>query len=389
MVAGAAAVTRVSVTLPDPSASPAPSEDKPSHWANDEGTLFHNPWPSFRQTNLTDLATMMYQVNIRAPPEPISTTAATIPIHTPDFSYSSSGSGGKSIPADQIKATWLGHACFLLELPSTTPGRRGIRLLLDPVFSDRCSPSAWVGPKRFTKVPCQVEDLPEIDAVVSQEMSDCEVDAQSGVDLDIPTLTRLLAHQKSFTPHLFMPLNTLYALPSNLQQAYKTTQLDWWGSAELQVEGVGRARLSALPSQHFTARGIFDRNKALWASWSVEELLDGDDNADVTDSAEKKVVGGKVGAKIWFGGDTGYCSVKDGQHSVDLQAPVCPAFKEIGEKYGGFDLGLIPIGAYDPRGFMSPIHNGPMDAVRMFKDTVSCPSSTISLSFIRGDGEER
>jgi N-acyl-phosphatidylethanolamine-hydrolysing phospholipase D len=131
--------------------------------------------------NLTDLATMMYQVNIRAPPEPISTTAATIPIHTPDFSHSSSGFGGKSIPADQIKATWLGHACFLLELPSTTPGRRGIRLLLDPVFSDRCSPSAWVGPKRFTKVPCQVEDLPEIDAVVSQEMSDCEIDAQPGV----------------------------------------------------------------------------------------------------------------------------------------------------------------------------------------------------------------
>ncbi|KAJ9095263.1 hypothetical protein QFC21_005629 [Naganishia friedmannii] len=323
----AAAAARVSVTLPE-SVSSGPAADKPSHWANDDGTLFVNPWTSFRQTSLSDLATMMYQVNIRAPPEPISTTAASIPVHTPDFTYSSSSSG-KSIPAEQIKATWLGHACFLLELPSTTPGQRGVRLLLDPVFSDRCSPSAWVGPKRFTKVPCQVEDLPEIDCVV---ISHNHYD-----HLDIPTLTRLLAHQNASPPHLFMPLNTLYALPSALQQGYNTTQLDWWSSAELAVEGIGRARLSALPSQHFTARGVFDRNKALWASWSVEQLLDGDKDTQGLDTKQ-------VGAKVWFGGDTGYCSVKDGQHSVDPQAPVCPAFKEIGEKFGGFDLGLIPIG---------------------------------------------
>lgn len=113
-------------------------------------------------------------------------------------------------------------------------------------------------------------------------------------DLDVPTLTRLLAHQKSFTPHLFMPLNTAYALPAALQQAYDTTQLDWWSSADLTVEGIGKARLSALPSQHFTARGVFDRNKALWASWGVEQLLDGEDSGK-----------GKVGAKVWFGGDTG------------------------------------------------------------------------------------
>ncbi|KAJ9112690.1 hypothetical protein QFC22_006192 [Naganishia vaughanmartiniae] len=385
MVAAAAA-TRISVTLPEPT-SPAPSTDKPSHWANDDGTLFHNPWPSFRQTSLSDLATMMYQVNIRAPPEPISTTAASIPVHKPDFTYSSSSSGSsKPIPAKQIKATWLGHACFLLELPATTPGKRGIRILLDPVFSDRCSPSAWVGPKRFTKVPCEVEDLPEIDAVIiSHNHYDRKpsssfplsslLNPSLVVDLDIPTLTRLLAHQKSSPPHLFMPLNTLYALPQTLKDGYETTQLDWWSSADLHVHGVGKARMTALPSQHFTARGVFDRNKALWASWSVEQMLDGDEDSQ---GAEKKAAGGKIGAKIWFGGDTGYCSVKDGQHSVDSQAPVCPAFKQIGEKYGGFDLGLIPIGAYDPRGFMSPIHNGPTDAVRMFKDTVRSTPSTLS-----------
>lgn len=90
-----------------------------------------------------------------------------------------------------------------------------------------------------------------------------------------------------------MPLNTLYALPASLQRAYSTTQLDWWSSASLTVDGIGSARLTALPSQHFTARGVFDRNKALWASWGVEELLEE----------------GKSGAKVWFGGDTGEFSM--------------------------------------------------------------------------------
>lgn len=65
-----------------------------------------------------------------------------------------------------VKVTFLGHACFLLEYPSEEPGKRGVRVLLDPVFSERCSPSKWVGPLRYTKAPCTVQELPEIDAVV-------------------------------------------------------------------------------------------------------------------------------------------------------------------------------------------------------------------------------
>lgn len=104
---------------------------------------------------------MIYQVQLKGMPEPLSTAAERIPVHTPDFSLAS------KLPAAQIKATWLGHACFLLELPSVHEGQRGMRVLLDPVFSERCSPNAWVGPKRFTKVCCEVEELPEVDAIVS------------------------------------------------------------------------------------------------------------------------------------------------------------------------------------------------------------------------------
>ena len=76
--------------------------------------------------------------------------------------------------------------------------------------------------------------------------------------------------------------------------------------------------------------------------------------------------------QVWFGGDTGYCSVEDETHDIDPSRPYCPAFKEIGERLGPFTLGLIPIGAYSPRHFMSPVHNAPIDAVRMFQDTVGC-----------------
>ena len=80
--------------------------------------------------------------------------------------------------------------------------------------------------------------------------------------------------------------------------------------------------VTCTPAQHFTGRGLFDRFKSLWSSWAVE---------DVT-----------TGRKAWFGGDTGYRTVLNGEDEDSL--PVCPEFKRIGEVFGGFDLALIPIG---------------------------------------------
>jgi N-acyl-phosphatidylethanolamine-hydrolysing phospholipase D len=113
------------------------------------------------------------------------------------------------------------------------------------------------------------------------------------------------------------------------------------------------ARISCLPCQHTSARTPFDRNVTLWASWAVSS-------------------GGK---SVWFGGDTGYRAVPDLPKETDdygpdyAYLPRCTAFKQIGDLRGPFDLGLIPIGAYDPRFIMSSMHANPFDSVEIFADT--------------------
>lgn len=149
-----------------------------------------------------------------------------------------------------------------------------------------------------------------------------------------------------------------------------TVELDWWQDIDLTLapstgeKGIAtttsspskaeiKARISCLPCQHTSSRTPFDRNETLWASWAVS-------------SGDKSV---------WFGGDTGYRAVPElpkdtddyGPDYVDL--PRCPAFKQIGDLRGPFDLGLIPIGAYDPRFIMSSMHANPFDSVEIFTDT--------------------
>lgn len=113
------------------------------------------------------------------------------------------------------------------------------------------------------------------------------------------------------------------------------------------------SRISCLPCQHISSRSVHDRAATLWSSWSVSS-------------------GGK---SVYFGGDTGYRSVpkesegKDDWAEEYANLPHCPAFKDIGDLKGPFDLGLIPIGAYMPRWIMSPMHADPRDAVEIFRDT--------------------
>jgi N-acyl-phosphatidylethanolamine-hydrolysing phospholipase D len=112
--------------------------------------------------------------------------------------------------------------------------------------------------------------------------------------------------------------------------------------------------ISCLPCQHSSGRTPFDKAKTLWSSWGVRS----------------------GGSSVWFGGDTGYRSVPDlppneDDYDEDDKYPICPAFAKIGQYRGPFDLGLIPIGAYNPRHLLLSLHSNPYDSVNLFKD-VKC-----------------
>ena len=148
---------------------------------------------------------------------------------------------------------------------------------------------------------------------------------------DIPTLRSLLTKSSS-SPHVFVALNNAtylsYALRTPLSRFH---DLDWWEERLLRVslpsntDGPAvnaEVRLSCTPSQHVSARGAFDRFHALWGAWVVEDL-----------NSHKNV---------YFAGDTAYRTVHDGED--EDKVPVCPAFAEVGERFGGIDVALLPIG---------------------------------------------
>ncbi|KAL9130416.1 MAG: hypothetical protein Q9217_001383 [Psora testacea] len=207
-----------------------------------------------------------------------------------------------------------------------------------------------------------IEEIPIVDAVV---ISHNHYD-----HMDHPTIMKI--KKKYPNVHFFCPLgNKKWFHNAGIHQV---TELDWWEERDISlVQPVSQpaiskidvesadtsqkqdasitARIGCLPCQHTSARTGFDKGLTLWASWSVE-------------SGNKK---------IWFGGDTGYRAVPELPKGVDDYGPEhnyphCPAFGDIGALRGPFDLGLIPIGAYDPRYIMSPMHANPFDSVNIFKD---------------------
>ncbi len=213
--------------------------------------------------------------------------------------------------SDSLRATWLGHACYYVEFPS------GLRVLFDPVFEDRCSPFTFLGPKRFTEKPCDLEDIPFVDAVV---ISHSHYD-----HLSHSSVLEIQKHNPN--AHFFVGMG----LEKWFRKAGLThvTELDWWEDADLELsieknstdtgapESI-QARIMCTPAQHTSARGIFDRDTTLWCSWGVRS----------------------GGRSVWFGGDTGYRAVPIVPSGTDdwgeeyKSLPVCPQFREIGELRG-------------------------------------------------------
>lgn len=206
-----------------------------------------------------------------------------------------SGAAIEAASGDDVALYRLGHSSILLDLA-------GEYWLLDPVFADRASPVQWMGPKRFHQAPVELEDLPPIKGVlISHDHYD---------HLDKQTM-RYLADK---VEHFVVPLGVDGHLKKWGVDAERIQALDWWQSVEL--DGL---TLTATPTQHFSGRGLTDGNQTLWASWVIEHEA----------------------AKIYFSGDSGYFE----------------GFKQIGEKFGPFDLTLMENGAYDkdwPEVHMSP-----------------------------------
>ncbi|KAL5340124.1 beta-lactamase superfamily domain-containing protein [Aspergillus crustosus] len=340
-MASSTATALYALTLSTSPVSPLP--DDASKKAHHVKNGFDNPWDSWKSPFDKQMNLLWRMVSGKA--NRPDTTPPTVPIQKPEFLPS------RETPT--LRATWLGHACYYVEFPG------GLRILFDPVFEDRCSPFSWLGPRRYTEPPCEIKDIPVIDAVV---ISHNHYD-----HLSLPTVQDI--HKRHPDCHFFVPLgNKAWFSNNGIENA---TELDWWDERDVllspsqpptQVEKTHQggspksvditARIGCLPCQHVSARTPFDRCKTLWASWYVES----------------------GGRKVYFAGDTGYRSVPElpdhvDDHAPEFDYPSCPAFKQIGEFRGPFDLGLIPIGAYNPRFFMSPFHADPHDAVEIFRDT--------------------
>ena len=201
--------------------------------------------------------------------------------------------------------TFIGHATFLIQ---TEAGN----ILTDPVYGERAGPWNLLGPRRVRRPAILFDALPPISTVL---LSHNHYD-----HCDLRTLSRLA---RRFDPLVITPLGNARVLRSTGLR--RIEELDWWQ----------RARRSDLPitltpAHHFSARGPFDRNRALWGGFVVEPN----------------------GRRIYFAGDTAYM----------------PVFEEIRRRFGRIDLALLPIGAYEPRWFMKSVHMNPAEAVQAHLD---------------------
>jgi L-ascorbate metabolism protein UlaG (beta-lactamase superfamily) len=216
-------------------------------------------------------------------------------------------------PTRVVGAIWricyVGHASFLIQTA-------GHNMLLDPVWSKRASPFRFIGPKRVNDPGVAFSDLPPIDVVL---VSHGHYD-----HLDLATLSRLAA---AYRPRIITPLGN-DAIMRNHDPAIAAEAHDWHDRVDI---GAG-ATVTLVPTRHWSARNLSDRNMSLWASFVIEA----------------------PGGRIYFVADSGY---GEGRH-----------FRDARERCGPFKLAILPIGAYEPRWFMREQHMNPAESVQAFID---------------------
>ena len=207
--------------------------------------------------------------------------------------------------SSSLRAFWIGHASVYIEID-------GLRVLIDPIFSDYASPFA-MGPRRFQAPAVAIEDLPTIDAVlITHDHYD---------HLDMVSVQKLASRGAKFVVPLGIGAHlTAWGVPAS-----QIHELEWW-----QEHAIGGIRLISTPARHYSGRGLTDARATLWTSWAV--------------------IGPRH--RFYVSGDTGYS-----EH-----------FRVIGARLGPFDLSFMKIGAYGPGAPWLDIHMGVEDAVRAHRD---------------------
>lgn len=205
------------------------------------------------------------------------------------------------VEGGSLRVTLINHSTLLLQ-------QRGCNILTDPVWSERTSPLTWIGPQRRRQPGVALENLPPIDTLlISHNHYD---------HLDLATLRRIAARGETT---FVVPTRVARLLQS--QNIRPVHELDWGESLSFPA-----FTIHCVPALHFSSRGIFDRNRSLWCGYVIE--------------CQERFV--------YFAGDTAF-----GAH-----------FAQIREKFGSPSLALLPIGAYEPRWFMSAVHMSPDEAMR-------------------------
>ncbi|BBB40309.1 Conserved exported protein of uncharacterised function [Mycobacteroides abscessus subsp. bolletii] len=266
------------------------------------GGTFHNAEPARQFSPDAETTTVVWDVITR---RSVGTPKGQVPLAVPELS---------GPPAD-LAATWFGHSSVLVEID-------GYRVLTDPVWSDRCSPSRVVGPHRQHPVPVELSALPALDAVVISH------DHYDHLDMD-----SIIALTRSQNAVFVVPLGVGAHLRGWGVSPARVIELDWDQSHQL-----GKLTLTCTQARHFSGRSIA-RNTTLWASWAF--------------------AGPKH--KVFFGGDTGYTK----------------AFKVIGDTYGPFDLTLLPVGAYNTS--WADIHMNPEEAVQTHLDLATAQAPLLPI----------
>ncbi len=225
----------------------------------------------------------------------------------------------KSNPATHVY--FINHSSFLIQID-------GINILTDPVYSERVSPFQFAGPKRMRQPGIAFTDLPPVDLIL---LSHNHYD-----HLDLPTVKKL---SEKFDPQFIVPLGVRHFLAN--KGIDKVKELDWWDH-----EVFLNLKILSTPAQHFSGRGLFDRDRSLWCGFSIK-------------GRDKHIL---------YIGDTGHGTF----------------FDKFPEVIGPPDLAIIPIGAYKPKWFMKPIHCSPAQAIEIHEmvqatKSVACHHGTFPL----------